>query len=79
MAASFDLDVIKRCDSSEKWAQILSKFSYIPVSYMDVMISYQEEYSKNNLDEYSGLLLIILNDDKLVALWPIGLWKVDEN
>ena len=66
-----DFKIIKRVDNKDSWNNTLNNFSYIPVNYTNPSLDYQLAYLNGNGYINNDISIIILQDTKPIALWPL--------
>ena len=76
---SLQLSVIKRENNKDIWDNILNKSKYIPVSYTNSSLDYQFAYLNGNGYINEDVSIIILQDTKPIALWPLTISILNTN
>lgn len=70
---NLELNYIIRVEEKDLWHEKLNEVSYVPIDYTNHSIDYQTAYFIDKNDIYLDLSLILLNDKKVIALWPLAL------
>jgi FemAB family protein len=72
LASKYGLYVGLRETSSLEWEQVLEQAAYVPVSYSQAMINYQGAYFGGLSKAWQDCSLVLFNDRKPCAVWPIS-------
>jgi len=62
-------------DPKPDWQIILQEAAYIPVSYLSVMLSYQNQYLKEKIEDYHDISLILEKNNTDIGVWPLSIWR----
>jgi FemAB family protein len=76
---SVGLKIIKRQNNKVIWDNTLNKSSYIPVSYTNPSLDYQLAYLNGNGRVNIDVSIIIYQDTKPIALWPLTISLLNTN
>ena len=68
----FNLNFAFRQPADETWIKLSEQIAYLPVDYSAAMIDYQLCYWNGNGKQTFDLSLILLNDNRPCALWPLS-------
>lgn len=74
-AAKSGLQILERQTSAAEWAQALQLAPYVPVAYTSAMLDYQHAYFAGQGGAWQDCSMILLNDSKPCAVWPLSLSK----
>ena len=75
---SEQLDVVPFLENNKLWNDTLKNCSYIPVAYSDMNVNFVFECQNDGNVKINNCSVIILWDNKPIALWPFYL-KYDKN
>jgi len=72
------LEFIYRSNDNGSWNKILHNAEYVPFAYMQISMEFQSELQTGNDIPVSDISVILLNDNKPCAVWPV-LYKIHNN
>ena len=67
-----EITVCPRASIREQWDDVLGAASYQPVCYSQSDIDYQCRYFSGEGKEYFDFSLVIFQQNKAVAIWPLS-------
>ena len=65
------LDVVLRHDAPDEWQRLLDHTAYVPVGYTPAMLDYQSAYFLGSDAASIEASIMIMNDRKPCAVWPL--------
>lgn len=69
-----DIDARLRSDAPDSWLAVWSSLPWQPVEYRASAIDYQTAYFTGACEEFEDISLVIQNDGKPSAIWPLSAW-----
>ena len=76
-AQSCALEAKLLTEAPGEWAQVLAGCANVPVAYTPEMVRYQSAYMTDAGCEHSDCSLVLFNDRKPVAVWPLSTHRQD--
>ena len=70
---NYKKNIVLRNSGNELWDNVIKNIEYVPVHYTSSYIDYQHEYHKGNFKKYIDISLILINNEKSIAVWPLSL------
>jgi FemAB family protein len=77
LANQAGLSIVSRRDHEPEWYEVLNNAEYASVSYLPTMVDYQNEYMRGRSEWLEDLSMIVTNDARPAAVWPLWLRRAE--